>query len=153
MNTNSELTLGSLFSGSGGFELAGVLSGVKPVWLSEVEPFAGRITEKRFQEVKQYGDVKSLSGADLPPVDIITFGSPCQDMSVAGRREGLDGSRSGLFYEAIRIITEMREATDVFRREGWCRCFLVLAGLRSCRMMYRIWHLGAKSRHRIDMLP
>ena len=53
-----------------------------------------------------------MDGGKIEPVDIITFGSPCQDMSVAGRRDGLDGSRSSLFYEAVRIIKEMRCATD-----------------------------------------
>ena len=105
---NKELTLGSLFSGSGGFELGGILAGIKPVFNSEIEPFPIRVTEKRLPEVKHYGDVNKLNGADLPPVDIITFGSPCQDMSIAGKRTGLDGSRSGLFYQAIRIIKEMR---------------------------------------------
>ena len=109
---NKHLTLGSLFDGSGGFPLAGILSGIEPVWASEVEPFAVRVTTKRLPGMKHYGDVSALSGADLPPVDIITFGSPCQDMSVAGRRAGLDGERSGLFHQAIRIIREMREATN-----------------------------------------
>lgn len=111
MNKEKTLTLGSLFDGSGGFPLAGVLSGIEPVWASEVEPFAVRVTTKRLPGMKHYGDVSALSGADLPPVDIITFGSPCQDMSIAGRRAGLDGERSGLFHQAIRIIKEMREKT------------------------------------------
>ena len=110
--TGKTLTLGSLFSGSGGFELAGILSGIQPVWNSEVEPFAVRVTTKRLPQMKHYGDVSKLSGAELPPVDIITFGSPCQDMSVAGKRAGLDGERSGLFHEAIRIVKEMREKTN-----------------------------------------
>lgn len=105
------LTLGSLFDGSGGFPLAGILSGIEPVWASEIEPFAVRVTTKRLPGMKHYGDVSQLSGADLPPVDIITFGSPCQDMSVAGKRAGLDGERSGLFHQAIRIIKEMRKKT------------------------------------------
>lgn len=109
---NKRLTLGSLFDGSGGFPLAGILAGIEPVWASEVEPFAVRVTTKRLPDMKHYGDVSALSGADLPPVDIITFGSPCQDMSIAGRRAGLDGERSGLFHQAIRIIREMREATN-----------------------------------------
>ena len=92
--------------------MAGILSGIEPVWASEVEPFAVRVTTKRLPEMIHYGDVSALSGADLPPVDIITFGSPCQDMSVAGRRAGLDGERSGLFHQAIRIIREMREKTN-----------------------------------------
>ena len=106
------LTLGSLFDGSGGFPLAGILAGIKPVWSSEIEPFAIRVTTKRLPDVKHYGDVSALSGADLEPVDIITFGSPCQDLSIAGKRSGLDGSRSGLFFEAIRIVKEMREKTN-----------------------------------------
>ena len=109
---NTPLTLGSLFDGSGGFLLAGILAGVTPIWASEIEPFAIRVTTKRLPQVKHYGDVSSVSGAELPPVDIITFGSPCQDMSIAGKRSGLDGSRSSLFYEAIRIVKEMRCATN-----------------------------------------
>ena len=108
---DKHLTLGSLFDGSGGFPLAGILSGIEPVWASEVEPFAIRVTTKRLPGMKHYGDVSALKGSDLPPVDIITFGSPCQDMSVAGKRAGLDGERSGLFHQAIRIIREMREST------------------------------------------
>lgn len=107
-----ELTLGSLFDGSGGFPLGGLLAGIKPLWASEIEPFAVRVTTKRLPQIKHYGDVSSLNGAELPPVDIITFGSPCQDMSIAGKRGGLDGSRSSLFYEAVRIIKEMRCATN-----------------------------------------
>ena len=108
----NEHTLGSLFDGSGGFPLGGLLAGIKPLWASEIEPFAVRVTTKRLPQIKHYGDVSSLNGAELPPVDIITFGSPCQDMSIAGKRGGLDGSRSSLFYEAVRIIKEMRCATN-----------------------------------------
>ena len=111
-SNNRQLTLGSLFDGSGGFPFAGILAGIKPVWSSEIEPFAIRVTTKRLPDVKHYGDVSALSGADLEPVDIITFGSPCQDLSIAGKRNGLDGSRSGLFFEAIRIVKEMREKTN-----------------------------------------
>lgn len=108
----NELTLGSLFDGSGGFPLGGMLAGITPLWASEIEPFAVRVTTKRLPQMKHYGDVSSLNGAELPLVDIITFGSPCQDMSIAGKRSGLDGSRSSLFYEAVRIIKEMRCATN-----------------------------------------
>ena len=107
----TQLTLGSLFDGSGGFPLGGLLSGIVPVWASEIEPFAVRVTTKRLPFMKHYGDITQMDGAKIEPVDIITFGSPCQDMSVAGKRSGLDGSRSGLFYEAVRIIKEMRNAT------------------------------------------
>ena len=108
----NKLTLGSLFDGSGGFPLGGLISGITPVWASEIEPFPIRVTTKRLPFMKHYGDVSKMNGADIEPVDIITFGSPCQDMSIAGRREGLDGSRSSLFYEAIRIVKEMRCKTN-----------------------------------------
>ena len=109
---NECLTLGSLFDGSGGFPLGGVLAGITPIWASEIEPFPVRVTTVRFPNMKHYGDISTLKGSELEPVNIITFGSPCQDMSVAGKREGLGGNRSSLFYEAIRIIKEMREATN-----------------------------------------
>ena len=106
------LTLGSLFDGSGGFPLGGVLAGITPIWSSEIEPFPIRVTTARFPNMKHYGDISTIDGSELEPVDIISFGSPCQNLSVAGKREGLDGDRSSLFYEAIRIIKEMREATN-----------------------------------------
>ena len=106
------ITLGSLFDGSGGFPLGGVLAGITPIWSSEIEPFPIRVTTARFPNMKHYGDISTLDGSELEPVDIISFGSPCQNLSVAGKREGLDGDRSSLFYEAIRIIKEMREATN-----------------------------------------
>ena len=108
----NQLTLGSLFDGIGGFPLAGIKSGIHPVWASEIEPFPVRVTQKRLPDMKHYGDVSKLNGGDLEPVDIISFGSPCQDLSIAGKRNGLDGARSGLFREAIRIITEMRCKTN-----------------------------------------
>ena len=109
---NRNLTLGSLFDGSSGFPLGGLISGIAPLWASEIEPFPIRVTTKRLPNIQHLGDVSKLNGAEVPPVDIITFGSPCQDMSVAGKREGLDGSRSSLFYEAVRIVKEMRCATN-----------------------------------------
>lgn len=109
MNKETNLTLGSLFDGSGGFPLGGLLSGITPVWASEIEPFPIRVTTKRFPEVQHLGDISKVSGADIAPVDIITFGT---DMSVAGKRAGLDGRQSVLFYQAIRIIKEMRCATN-----------------------------------------
>ena len=105
---DKKLTLGSLFDGSGGFPLGGIIAGLTPVWSSEIEPFPIRVTEKRLPSVRHYGDVSKLNGAGLEPVDVITFGSPCQDMSLAGKRAGLDGARSGLFFQAVRIIKEMR---------------------------------------------
>ena len=109
---NKQLTLGSLFDGSGGFPLGGLISGITPVWASEIEPFPIRVTTKRLPFMKHYGDISQMDGGKIEPVDIITFGSPCTDMSVAGKRAGLDGQQSVLFYQAIRIIKEMRCATD-----------------------------------------
>ena len=106
------LKLGSLFDGSGGFPLGGLLAGVTPVWASEIEPFPIRVTTKRLPGMKHLGDVSSINGAEIEPVDIITFGSPCTDMSIAGKRAGLEGAQSSLFYQAIRIIKEMRCATN-----------------------------------------
>lgn len=113
MMDKKHLTLGSLFDGSGGFPLGGILAGIEPKWSSEIEPFPVLVTHKRLPGVKHYGDVSTLNGAELPPVDIITFGSPCQDLSIAGKRAGIhDGDRSNLFFQAIRIIKEMRDATN-----------------------------------------
>ncbi len=133
------ITMGSLFSGIGGFEVAASWYGIKCLWQSEIEPWAVELLKERFPDAKQLGDICGISGAEIPPVDIITFGSPCQDMSVAGARKGMkhvcpecgaefdiqddidvcpvcgaeiEKTRSGLFIEAIRIIREMRRATN-----------------------------------------
>lgn len=106
------LTLGSLFDGAGTFPFAAQQCGVKSVWASEIESFPVEVTKKRFPEMKHLGDITKVNGAEIEPVDIVTFGSPCQDLSVAGKRAGLDGERSGLFMEAVRIIKEMRCKTN-----------------------------------------
>ena len=107
------MTLGSLFDGSGGFPLAGVMNGMTPVWASEIEPYPLKVTAARFPCMKQLGDVTKIDGSSIDPVDVITFGSPCQDLSVAGKQTGIhDGKRSSLFFEAVRIIREMRGATN-----------------------------------------
>ena len=103
------ITLGSLFDGIGGFPLAAQRVGITPVWASEIEPFPLRVTALRFPEMAQLGDITMLNGTVVPPVDIVTGGSPCQDLSIAGARAGLVGERSGLFLEQIRLIREMRE--------------------------------------------
>lgn len=102
------LTLGSLFDGIGGFPLAGVGQGFTPVWASEIEPFPIEVTQLRFPEMCHVGDITKLDGAQLTPVDVVCGGSPCQDLSVAGKRAGLQGERSGLFMEQVRVIKEMR---------------------------------------------
>lgn len=107
------MTLGSLFSGSGGFELAGLLNGIKPIWNAEIEKYPAEVTTARLPDVKNYGDVTRMNGAEIEPVDVTTFGSPCQDLSIAGAQKGIvEGERSSLFFEAVRIIKEMRDATD-----------------------------------------
>ena len=84
------MTLGSLFDGSGGFPLGGLLCGIEPLWASEVEPFPIRVTTKRFPNVKHLGNIMGIKGGAIEPVNIITFGSPCQSFSVAGKREGME---------------------------------------------------------------
>jgi len=106
-----QLTLGSLFDGIGGFPLAAQRAGIKTLWASEIDPTCIEITRRHFPHVQHLGDITQLHGGKIPPVDIITFGSPCQDLSSAGKQEGIDGERSGLFRDAMRIIYEMREAT------------------------------------------
>jgi len=114
------MKIGSLFDGSGGFPLAATMCGIAPEWASEVEPFPIAVTRSRFPGMKHLGSVTDVKGNEVEPVDVITFGSPCQDLSVAGKRAGLkhtengdeETTRSGLFMEAIRIIKEMREATN-----------------------------------------
>ena len=118
--------MGSLFDGIGGFPLAAIHAGIEPVWASEIEPFPISVTKLRFPNMIHMGDITKLDGAKLPPVDIICGGSPCQDLSVAGARAGLDGARSGLLLEQIRIIKEMRNAdkargrADISVRPRFC---------------------------------
>ncbi len=134
-----ELTLGSLFDGISAFPLAASRHGIVAKWASEIESFPIKVSRKHFPSMKHHGDVTKIKGSELEPVDIITFGSPCQDLSVAGKQKGLlkglkvkqrgkkrlgvrptvylarkflTSTRSGLFLEAIRIIREMQEATN-----------------------------------------
>lgn len=107
------MTMGSLFDGSGGFPLAGAMCGMKPIWAAEVEPYPIAVTRSRFPQMRHLGSVTEIDGGKIPPVDVITGGSPCQNLSIAGGREGLhEGRQSSLFFEQIRIIKEMREATN-----------------------------------------
>lgn len=101
-----------MFDGIGGFPLAAERVGIEPVWASEIEPFPIRVTRKHFPYMKHLGDVRHVRGDAIEPVDIITFGSPCTDLSISGKRKGLEAPRSGLFFEAIRIIREMLDATN-----------------------------------------
>lgn len=107
------ITLGSLFDGIGGWLLAATRNNITPLWASEIEPFCISVTKKHFPSVQHLGDITRINGADIEPVDIVAFGSPCQDLSIIKtNREGLSGARSGLFKHAIRIIREMRTATN-----------------------------------------
>ena len=114
----TQITMGSLFDGIGGFPLAAVRNGITPVWASEIEAFPIEVTKLRFPGMIHVGDITKLRGAELPPVDIICGGSPCQDLSVAGARAGLVGARSGLFMEQMRIVREMRLAEKTRGRES-----------------------------------
>ena len=105
------MTLGSLFDGIGGWLLAARHAGVTPVWASEIEPFPRSVTARHFPDVKQLGDITKIDPDKIEPVDIICAGSPCQDLSIAGKRKGLDGVRSGLFRTAVDIVRRIRTST------------------------------------------
>lgn len=104
--------MGSLFDGAGTFPFAGIQCGVRPVWASEIAPFPMAVTSKRIPNMKHLGDITKIDGTQIEPVDIIITTSPCQDMSVAGKRQGIEGERSNLFFESTRIIKEMRDKTN-----------------------------------------
>lgn len=104
-------TYGSLFSGVGGFDLGCDAAGWDCAWQVEWDAKARSVLARHWPNVPRYEDVRDVHGHDLVPVDVITYGFPCQDLSVAGKRAGLDGDRSGLFFQATRIIREMREGT------------------------------------------
>ena len=106
------MKLGSLFDGIGGWLVAAVHANIKPIWSSEIEKFCLAVTKKHFPEVLQLGDICKIDGGKIEPVEIICAGSPCQDLSIAGKRGGLNGKRSGLFFRAVDIVRQMRIATD-----------------------------------------
>lgn len=107
-------TLGSLFDGIGGFPKCweDVHGAGTALWASEIEEFPIAVTKTRFPGMEHLGDITKLNGAELKPVHAVTGGSPCQDLSVAGKRKGLEGKRSGLFMEQIRVVKEMRESSE-----------------------------------------
>lgn len=112
ITATTNLTLGSLFDGIGVFPLAASKHGITPLWASEIEKAPISITKRHFPKMQHLGDITKLDGGKIPAVHVISFGSPCQNLSTAGWREGLAGTKSGLFFEAIRIIREMRDKTD-----------------------------------------
>lgn len=105
-------TYGSLFSGVGGFDMGFDQAKYDCVFQVEWDKNCQQILAKHWPEVPKWLDVQEVNGAEVPPCDVLTFGSPCQDLSVAGKRAGLDGTKSSMFYEATRIIKEMRNATE-----------------------------------------
>ncbi len=105
-------TYGSLFTGVGGFDLGFDQAGYECRWQVEWDKNCQQVLGHHWPDVPKWGDVQTVSGHQLAPVDIITYGSPCQDLTVAGKRAGLDGGRSSMFFEATRIFQEMRNATD-----------------------------------------
>lgn len=106
------LTVGSLFDGIGGWLLAARHAGIKPLWRCEIDEYPRTVSEHHFPDVQSYGDIRNVRGNEIAPVDIICAGSPCQNLSLAGNRKGLQGNESSLFYDSIRILREMREATN-----------------------------------------
>lgn len=119
MQESHDMTLGSFFDGIGGWLLAARHAGVTPVWASEIELFPCSVTARHFPAVEQLGDITKIDPDTLTPVDIICAGSPCQDLSIAGKRKGLDGERSSLFKTAISIFHQMRERTGRPRFFVW----------------------------------
>lgn len=107
--TPAGLTIGSLFSGIGGFELGLERAGLGPVvWQVEIDPFCRSILARYWPDAERYNDVKEVGSHNLEPVDLICGGFPCQDVSSAGRGAGLAGDRSGLWFEFARIVGELR---------------------------------------------
>jgi len=104
-----------LFSGIGGFHLGFERAGYKVnSFFSEIDPHAIAVYKHKFPKSTYVGSVTDVRGADLPRIDLITFGSPCQDFSLAGKRKGMDGDRSSLILEAIRLIGECRPRVFVW---------------------------------------
>ena len=116
----SQLTLGSLFDGIGGWLLAAKHCGIQPIWRAEIDDFPRTVSEFHFPNVQSYTDVRGIDGAKVEPVDILCAGSPCQNLSLSGNRQGLKGSESSLFFEAIRIMREMRESTNGKKPRFFC---------------------------------
>ena len=108
------LTFGSLFAGIGGFDLGFERAGMQCRWQVEIDRECQRVLAHHWPEVERHDDVRDVGSHNLAPVDVITFGSPCQDLSVAGKHRGIEGERSGLYFEAVRIIRELRPGLAVW---------------------------------------
>ena len=105
-------TYGSLFTGVGGFDMGFDQAGYDCRWQVEWDKHCQQVLQHHWPDVPKHGDVQDVSGYDLEPVDLITYGSPCQDLSVAGKRAGIEGGRSSMFFESVRIFREMRDGTN-----------------------------------------
>lgn len=110
--TTTPITFGSLFSGAGGFDIGLEQAGMQCKFQVEWDKHCQQVLQYHWSDVPKWEDIQHVNGAELPPVEVIAWGSPCQDMSTSGHRRGLDGDKSSMFYEGIRVIKEMREATD-----------------------------------------
>lgn len=102
------LTVGSLFSGIGGLDLGLERAGMAVKWQVEIDDYCNRVLAKHWPDIPRYRDVRTVGRHNLESVDLICGGFPCQDVSVAGKRAGINGERSGLWREFIRIIGELR---------------------------------------------
>ena len=108
------MNYGSLFSGIGGFDLAFDRIGMKCAWQVEIDPTCCAVLERHWPGTLRFKDVRKCGKRNLPKVDVICGGFPCQDLSVAGKGAGLGGSRSGLFWEMVRIVNELRPSFLIF---------------------------------------
>lgn len=105
-------TFGSLFAGIGGYDRGMEQAGWECKFQVEWDKHCISVLERHWADIPRWSDVRDVNGAEVPPVDCIIFGSPCQDLSTLGKKVGLQGSKSSLFFDAIRIIKEMRDATN-----------------------------------------
>jgi DNA (cytosine-5)-methyltransferase 1 len=105
---SADMSLGSLFAGIGGFDLAFERAGMTCAWQVEIDGKCNQVLGHHWPDVPRYGDVHDVGARNLGAVDVVCGGFPCQDLSVAGKREGLAGERSGLWFEFARIIGELK---------------------------------------------
>ena len=109
------MKMGSLFSGIGGLDLGleRAIPGLQTVWQVEKEEFCRSVLERHWPDATRYNNVRTVGAHNLEPIDILCGGFPCQDISIAGKGEGLDGERSGLWWEFHRLINELRPRVAV----------------------------------------
>ena len=126
------LKLGSLFDGIGVFPLAAVHCGIEPVWASEIEARPISITKRHFPDVLHLDDITKINGAEIPPVDVITFGSPCQDLSQIGTRNGFAGKKSQRHQNTKFPQSAAALIMRCCLKSGLCSRFLRLAVRAGC---------------------